>query len=376
MRSPADRAARPAAATVPRARRWRERLVHAAVPLLFALLCVAGVLVTQDSPARITPEFLLREMIARFARNAILVLALLVPVLAGLGLNFGIVLGAMAGQVGAIVVTSLGIRGLAGLALAFAIALPVGIAVGLATGLLYNRSKGREMVTGLIAGFFSNGLYQLVFLFAVGSIIPFHVAHMLLPQGVGLRNTIDLTGIQYGLDDLIPVRVMLGGSPLRIPLGTFGLIGLVCAFNVFFVRTKLGQELRAAGQDPHIAATAGIPVDRNRVIATVISTVLAAWGQLAFLQNFGTFNTFSAHEQVGMFSIAALLVSGATVTRATVGQALLGTLLFHTLSVVSPLAGKALLGDAQIGEFFRVFVVYAVITVALVLHAWQKGRRS
>ncbi|MEK7317299.1 MAG: ABC transporter permease, partial [Candidatus Eisenbacteria bacterium] len=72
----------------------------------------------------------------------------------------------------------------------------------------------------------------------------------------------------------------------------------------------------------------------------------------------------------------ALLVSGATVTKATVGQALLGTILFHTLFVVSPLAGKALAGDAQIGEFFRVFVAYAVITIALVLHAWQSAKRE
>ena len=112
------------------------------------------------------------------------------------------------------------------------------------------------------------------------------------------------------------------------------------------------------------------------MIATVISTVCAAWGQLFFLQNLGTLNTYSSHEQVGMFSIAALLVSGATVSRATVGQALIGTILFHTLFVVSPLAGKALLGDAQIGEYFRVFVAYAVITVALVLHAWQTARRA
>ena len=39
-------------------------------------------------------------------------------------------------------------------------------------------------------------------------------------------------------------------------------------------------------------------------------------------------------------------------------------------------AGKALAGDAQIGEYFRVFVAYAVITVALVLHAWQAARRA
>src|SRR2546427_3056890 len=107
--------------------------------------------------------------------------------------------------------------------------------------------------------------------------------------------------------------------------------------------------------DPHVASIAGIDVERNRVIATVLSTVLAAWGQLLFLQNIGTLNTYSSHEQVGMFAIAALLVSGATVTHATVGQALLGALLFHTLFVVSPLAGKALAGDAGIGGYFPVF---------------------
>jgi simple sugar transport system permease protein len=166
------------------------------------------------------------------------------------------------------------------------------------------------------------------------------------------------------------------GRMLRVPVVTFGVVIAFCLFTLYFLRTRLGQQLRAMGQDPHVAAIAGIPVNRNRVIATVLSTVFASWGQLLFLQNIGTLNTYNSHEQVGMFAIAALLVSGATVSHATVGQALLGTVLFHTLFVVSPLAGKALAGDAQIGEYFRVFVAYAVITVALVLHAWQAARRA
>ncbi len=361
---------RPAAPAPDRGRAVRTVLARSAVPILFAILCLVGILA-----ARITPEFLVREMLVRFSRNAILVLSLLIPILAGLGLNFGIVLGAMAGQVAAILVTYWNIGGVAGFGLACLIAVPVAIVLGIGTGMLFNRAKGREMVTGLIAGFFANGLYQLVFLFAIGSLIPFDDARMVLPQGWGLRNTVDLSGIQYAMDDWLRLRVDLGGAPVRFPLASFLLIGLFCAFNLFFLRTKLGQELRAMGQDPHVAATAGIKVDRNRIVATVMSTVFAAWGQLFFLQNMGTLNTYSSHEQTGMFAIAALLVSGATVSRATVGHALLGTLLFHTLFVVSPLAGKALAGDAQIGEYFRVFVAYAVITVALVLHAWQKGRK-
>ncbi|NOT35340.1 MAG: ABC transporter permease [Candidatus Eisenbacteria bacterium] len=344
-------------------------LARSAVPLLFAVLCLFGILA-----AHITPEYLAREMLVRFSRNSLLVLSLLIPILAGLGLNFGIVVGAMAGQIGAILVTHWKIGGIGGFALACAVATPIAIVFGIGTGWLFNRAKGREMVTGLIAGFFANGFYQLVFLFAIGALIPFSDPGMVLPQGFGLRNTVDLIGIQYAVDDLIKVQMHLGGSPIRVPVASFLFIGVFCLFNLFFLRTKLGQQLRAMGQDAHVAGIAGIAVERNRVIATVLSTIFAAWGQLFFLQNLGTLNTYSSHEQVGMFSIAALLVSGATVTRASVGQALIGTILFHTLFVVSPLAGKALLGDAQIGEYFRVFVAYAVITVALVLHAWQKRR--
>ncbi len=368
---PTTTAAAPASAPArTRGAAIRSALAHSAVPILFAILCLIGIIA-----ARLTPEYLVREMLVRFSRNAVLVLSLLIPILAGLGLNFGIVLGAMAGQIAAILVTFWKVPGVAGFGLACLLAIPIAIVFGIATGWLFNRARGREMVTGLIAGFFANGLYQLLFLFAIGTLIPFADPRMVLPQGWGLRNTVDLSGIQYAMDDWLRLRVDLGGSPVRVPIASFALIGLFCAFNLFFLRTKLGQELRAMGQDAHVAATAGIRVDRNRIIATVLSTVFAAWGQLFFLQNMGTMNTYSSHEQTGMFAIAALLVSGATVSRATVGQALLGCLLFHTLFVVSPLAGKALAGDAQIGEYFRVFVAYAVITVALVLHAWQKGRK-
>ena len=346
-------------------------LSNQAVPILFLVLCLFGIWV-----AKITAPFLIGEMLVRVGRNTVLVLALLIPILAGLGLNFGIVIGAMAGQLAAILVVHWGGQGIGGFGAAWLLATPLAIGFGLLTGMLFNKAKGREMVTGLIAGYFANGLYQLLVLFALGSLIPFHNPAMVLPQGYGLRNTVDLTSIQYAVDDLIRLRIPMQGIETRVPVGSYVVVLAFCLFTLFFFRTRLGQQFRAMGQDPHVAAIAGIPVERNRLIATVLSTVFAAWGQLLFLQNMGTMNTYSSHEQVGMFAIAALLVSGATVTRATVGQALLGTILFHTLFIVSPLAGKALAGDAQIGEYFRVFVAYAVITVALVLHAWQVAREA
>lgn len=81
-------------------------LRQGAVPLFFSALCVAGVIA-----AGLDLNFLINEIITRLGRNSFLVLSLLVPVVAGLGLNFGIVIGAMAGQTALIIVTHYRIEG-------------------------------------------------------------------------------------------------------------------------------------------------------------------------------------------------------------------------------------------------------------------------
>ena len=86
-----------------------------------------------------------------------------------------------------------------------------------------------------------------------------------------------------------------------------------------------------------------------------------------------TFNTYNNHEQVGLFAVASLLIGGASVNKASWKEALFGTFLFHFLFIVSPLAGQNIMGDAQIGEYFRVFIAYGVIGFSLVLHAWEQN---
>ena len=153
---------------------------------------------------------------------------------------------------------------------------------------------------------------------------------------------------------------------------TYLCIAGLCFFNTALMRTRLGQNMRTVGQSRTVANAAGINVDKTRIIAMIFSTVLASWGQLIFLQNVGTFSTYGAHTQVGQFAIAALLVGGASVQKANNRQAILGIILFHTLFIVAPLAGKELFGDPVIGEYFRVFVSYGVIAMALAMHAWKK----
>lgn len=462
------------------------------VVILFLLLCVGA---TAASKQPLT--FVIPELFTRIARNAFIVLALIIPVITGLGLNFGIVAGAMAAQIALFLTTYWGFTGVGGFFITVALATPIALVFGFLVGKLFNLVKGNEMIAGLILGYFADGIYQLIFLFVFGGVIAMNNPTLMIATGVGVKNTIDLKDtVKYALDtipmltvleigfylviagllfttihkrikkqavnwkdtalkaaaavfvyaltfigpveqflssdrllllsavelgclsvvlwqlfqivrhkmtkhtgagsfgkrDTFDIRralvfIVLAGAvygltyipalfnvliAVQLPVMTYICIGTLCVFNNLLMRIRLGQNMRAVGQNRAVANSAGIDVDKTRIIAMLFSTVLASWGQLIYLQNIGTMSTYGAHTQVGQFAIAALLVGGASVQKATNKNALLGIVLFHTLFIVSPLAGKELFGDPVIGEYFRVFVSYGVIAMALAMHAWKK----
>ena len=346
-------------------------LADNAVPIVFIAISAVAIPLSGFSVSH-----LVQELLIRIGRNSFLILSLLIPIMAGMGLNFGMVLGAMAGQIGLILVLDWAIVGIPGVVLSMMIGTPIAVLLGLLCGHVLNRAKGQEMVTSYILGFFINGLYQLFVLYFMGWVIPIGNPTLVLSRGYGIRNAVSLLGIRGVLDNLIPFSFQLPffSGTVKVPVATLLLIAAFCVFIVWFRRTKLGQDMRAIGQDMAVADSAGIAVNRTRVIAIVISTVLACYGQIIFLQNMGTLNTYNSHDQAGMFSIAALLIGGASVSRASIANVFVGVVLFHLMFIVAPMAGKNLMGQAQIGEYFRVFVSYGIIAIALVLHAWKRNR--
>ena len=394
----------------------REILQKNAVTVMFVVLCLIGLVCSGQ-----TVSYVMYELFGRLSRNSFIVLALIIPIIAGMGINFAITFGAMAAHIAALWVIEWGISGLAGFLTAMVITMPIAAFFGFLIGKLMNRMKGQEMIGGLILGYFANGLYQLLFLFIFGNLIPLKAPGLVIKGSTGVANTIDLSterGFKYALDGLWRVpfgtaALILCGliavwslvklvtkkedkkkaltrtgvcaavaiiaqlpfmtaafSMVSVPMVTFLIVALLCVFNNAIMKTRIGQQFRAVGQNRTVANAAGINVDRVRVIAIIISTVLAGWGQLIFVQNMGSFQTYGAHEQVGLYAGAAILVGGASIKKATNGQALLGCILFHLLFIVAPSAGKNLFGDAAIGEYFRVFISYGVIALALVMYAW------
>ena len=340
------------------------------VPIMFIIICAICIPLSGFSPT-----YLINEIITRLGRNAFLILSLLIPIMAGMGLNFGMTLGAMAAEIALIFVSDWQIWGIPGVVLAMIVSIPISIFLGWMCGTLLNMAKGREMVTSYIISYFLNGVYQLVVLYMMGPIIPIKHSTIKLPRGYGIRNTVSLLNMRQNLDNLIPLYISIPGvGSVKVPVMTFIIIALLCLIIVWFRKTKLGQDMRAVGQDIGVSRDAGINVERTRILSIIISTVLAGFGMIIYLQNMGNIATYSSHSQIGMFCIAALLVGGASVDKASIGNVFLGVTLFHLMFIVAPRAGAAITGDSMIGEYFRVFVSYAVITVALVMYETNKRK--
>ncbi|WP_295733530.1 ABC transporter permease [uncultured Oscillibacter sp.] len=348
---------------IPAGKRLLELVRNNAVPIMFIIICAVFI-----PMAGFSPSYLLNEIVTRMGRNLFLVLCLLFPIMAGMGLNFAMTLGAMGAEIAVILVADWQIWGIPGVVLAMILSIPFSALLGFICGTLQNMAKGREMITSYIINFFINGWYQFIVLYIMGAVIPIMHASIMLPRGYGIRNTVSLLNMRQCLDDLLAIRV--GG--VKIPVFTFLLVALLCLFIVWFRRTKLGQDMRAVGQDMEVAKAAGINVDRTRIISVVMSTVCAGFGMVIYLQNIGNLPTYTGHAQIGMFCIAALLVGGASVEKAGIGNAFLGVILFHMMFIVAPGAGAFITGDSMVGEYFRVFLSYGVITLALIMYEAKK----
>ncbi|WP_320936543.1 ABC transporter permease [Enterocloster lavalensis] len=354
-------------------------LINNAVTILFCIICVAGIILAKQPLS-----FIVGEISTRLFRNLILILALLVPVWAGMGLNFSIVLGAMSAQIGIIVATNFSVSGFACLMVSFIVSIPLSLLFGNLTGRLFNQTKGQEMITGMILGFFAKGIYDLVFMFLCGPVIPIKNQTLLLTNGIGLTTPINLEADTKGAIN----KMWSMSLDQAIGWGLIVLLAVQAAVLAYKIGVKR-EKIRWAGQYKLYLTAALLAAfkvlcaasktvlfalqftDVPVVTAIMISTLLAGLGQLIFIQDIGNFTTYTAHENVGTFAIAALLVGGASIKKATIGQAVLGALLFHTMFIISPIAGKNLFDNAQLGEYFRVFACYAVIAVALALHAWK-----
>lgn len=309
------------------------------------------------------PSFVAGEVITRFIRDGVMVLALVIPVTAGMGLNFAVTVGALAAQVGIVLAVDWGLAGAMGLLAITAMGTVLAVVFGYLIGRALNLVRGKEMIATMIIGFLATGIYQLVFMVGYGTFITPTNQEIMLSRGIGIRNMVDLKNFRNIIDTIWVVKAGPIEIPIFMVIVVLGFAGLV----MYLMNSRLGQQFKAVGAGVERAEMLGIDARAVRIKAIVISTVLASLGHIVFTQNIGMLNVYTAHMNTDIFACAALLAGGASILRAHVGHALLGVLLFHSLFIVSPQAGQNIFANAALGEYFRTFVAYGTIAFALVM---------
>lgn len=306
------------------------------------------------------------DALVRLAMNGVLVLSMVPMLNGGIGINFGLPVGIMAGLLGMCICVNFELRGFTGFFAALALCLPLGSLSGYVYAGILNRVRGREEIAGTFIGFSIVSLMN--FFWAVA---PFTNPSMLWPIGgkgmrpsIGLRNYFGQT-----LTRLFSIEV--GG--ITIPLGLLGFLVLLCIFTALFFRTRAGRAVIAVGENEMFARLSGVDVDLMRTMAVVLSTVIAALGICVYAQCYGFIELYDAPLMMAFPAASAILVGGSTGGRTPVLQVVTGTFLFQTTYLLSgPLANELLLPETA--EIFRMLITNGIILYAL-LHEGGKKKK-
>ncbi len=314
---------------------------------------------------------LFTDCLTRAAMNGVLVLALVPAVRAGVGLNFGLPLGIVAGLLATVTLMDAGLRGPACLWTSLLLGALLGAIAGFLYAQLLERVKGDEMMVGVYVGWSAVAGAAILWL-----VLPVKSPELVFPiGGKGFRGTL-LLDTYYGrlLDDFAALPFGRG----KIPTGLVGTWLLLCGALALFLRTRVGLALSAAGANPRFAEASGVEVRKMRTLGVTLSTMLAAVGIIVFSQSYGFVQLYKAPLLMAFPTVAALLIGGATVRRASIGHVLIGTLLFQSvLTSALPLVNQLVSNSGQASEFQSIpEIARLIISNGIILYALTRKERT
>ncbi|MDD4336969.1 MAG: ABC transporter permease [Firmicutes bacterium] len=301
---------------------------------------------------------LIGDSLVRIGMNGVLALSMLPTIACGVGLNFGLPVGVIAGLVGAVMSMNWNLQGFAGFFVAIGIALPVAMVAGYIYALILERVQGQEMMVGTYVGFSIVSAMCMFWLLA-----PIKNPAMIFAiGGQGLRYTITLDKTFAKVLNNFLAFDVLG---VTIPTGLLLFFALLCVLMSLFFRSRAGLAMRTVGSNPMFAKSSGMNVRYMKMWGVILSTVLAAVGIIVFSQSYGFVQLYTAPLYAAFPAVASVLIGGATLKRATVGNAIIGVVLFHTLLTIALPVTQTALRGADISEVARMIVSNGMILYAL-----------
>jgi len=301
---------------------------------------------------------LLSDTLKRAGMNGILVLAMVPSIQSGTGPNFALPVGIVCGLFSLVTAIELGFTGISWLLVSVALSIPIATLAGYLYGRLLNAVKGSEMTIATYTGFSIVAFMCLVWL-----MIPYTNPKMGWFIGKGLRETIQLDGIDAAqiLNNFLRFQI----GDFIVPTGLLLVFLFFCLLMWLFTKSKSGIAITAGGMSPKFAKATGLDIDRNRIIANILSTVLAAIGIIVYSQSYGYAQLYSGPLLMAFSAVAAILIGGATASRAKVSHVIIGVILFQgLLTTALPVANKIFVG-LDLSEIMRMVVQNGIILYAL-----------
>ena len=306
----------------------------------------------------ISMSALLSDTIKRAGMNGILVLAMVPAIQSGTGPNFALPIGIVCGLFGMVCSIEAGVSGYTWRLLAFAIAVPLAVIVGYGYGKLMNAVKGSEMTIATYTGFSVVALMCLAWL-----MLPFKNPKMGWFIGKGLRETIQLDAV--GAAQILNKILAFNIGDIVIPTGLLLIFALFCVLVWLFFRSKMGIAISAGGINPKFAQATGLNIDKNRVYANILSTVLGAVGIIVYSQSFGYAQLYTASLMMAFPAVAAVLIGGATASRAKVSHVVIGVFLFQGLLTTALPVANEIFAGTDLSEIMRMIIQNGIILYAL-----------
>lgn len=303
-------------------------------------------------------QTLLSDMLNRAGMNGLLVLAMVPAIKSGTGPNFALPIGIEGGLFALVCCMQLDLSGWSLMIAAIALAIVLCTILGYAYGKLMNCVKGAEMTIATYTGFSIVAFFNILWL-----VLPFSNRKMGWMLGTGLRETIQLESFEANalISNLFSFRI---GSVV-VPTGMLLLLALGCLMVSYFFKTKPGLAIYAGGVNPQFAVAAGLNVDRSRVIANILSTVLAGVGIIVYAQGYGYAQLYNGPMNMAFPAVAAVLIGGATAAKANCVNVVLGVFVFQGLMTAAMPVANQLFTGTDLSDIMRQIIQNGVILYAL-----------
>lgn len=305
---------------------------------------------------------LINRSFVKFVMNGVLVLAMIPMINAGVGMNFGLPIGIISGLLGMCVSIQFRLSGFLGLSVAILVSIVIGTIFGIIYGNILNHVKGKEDIAAMFIGFAFIPIMNFFW-----TVAPFSNREMLYPiGGEGLRPKISLDNYFGGiLNNLWVVKI----NNIEIPLGLIMFYIIIAILIYVYFNSRQGKLMESVGENEIFCTLSGINIDKIRIKAVVISTIIAGIGIIVYAQSYGFVELYGSPSSFTFPAISSILIGGCIGKKATLFHAILGTFLYQTIYLLStPIANELLM--PEMSEIMRM-----IITNGIILYAFLKQER-